>query len=57
MITVLRIRVVYAGFQILLFPSRNRNPDPRVKKIPDLDPHKRIEVFLAQKIVSQLSEK
>ncbi len=33
-------------------------PDPGSKRfqVPDLDPHKRIEVFLTQKIVYKLSE-
>jgi hypothetical protein len=33
-------------------------PDPgsKVKKIPDPDPHQRMEVFLTQQIVSKLSE-
>jgi hypothetical protein len=48
--SVLRIPDVYPGSEFFY-------PGPRVKKIPDLDPHQRIFVFLTQKIVSKLSEK
>jgi hypothetical protein len=47
-LAVLRIRDVYPGSEFF-------HPGSQVKKIPD--PHKRIEVFLTQKVVFKLSEK
>jgi hypothetical protein len=40
-------------FRIRIFPAQIPNPE---SKIPDPDPHKRILVFLSQKIVYKLSE-
>jgi hypothetical protein len=50
---MLRIRDVYPDLvsRIQFFPTRTKVPGSRVDKIPDLDLHQRILVFLTQKLV------
>jgi hypothetical protein len=58
-VTVLQIRGVYPGSYFFHLGSQTQgwqDPESRIDKIPDPDPHKRIEVFLTLKIYTMFSK-